>query len=109
MGAVYRARQVALDKVVAVKVLHRELALSSPAFAARFQREARAASRLDHANSIRVLDYGEEPDGLLYIARELAEGRALYQVAADETRLGDARIVNILSQVLAALAVAHEM
>src|SRR6185437_16919897 len=69
MGAVYRARQVALDKTVAIKVLHGDLA-DDASFAARFQREAKAASRLNHPNSMQVIDFGEEPDGLLYIAME---------------------------------------
>ena len=64
MGAVYKARQIALDKDVAIKVLHGEHA-GDATFAARFQREARAASRLDHPNSMRVIDFGQEPDGLL--------------------------------------------
>ena len=62
MGAVYKARQVALDKAIAIKVMHKELA-TDHMFAARFHREAKAASRLDHPNSIRVMDFGAEPDG----------------------------------------------
>src|SRR5437868_2038514 len=62
MGVLYRARQIALDKVVAIKVLHEDLG-SKREFAARFHIEAKAASRLDHPNSIRILDFGEEPDG----------------------------------------------
>src|SRR5580692_1575061 len=61
MGAVYRARQTALEKVVAIKVMHGELARDAM-FAARFHREAKAASRLDHVNSIRILDYGQDTD-----------------------------------------------
>jgi serine/threonine-protein kinase len=61
MGAVYRARQIALDKVVAIKVLHRRLT-SDARFVDSFHREAYAASRLDHPNSMRVLDFGKEPD-----------------------------------------------
>src|SRR5215467_12195603 len=79
MGAVYRARQVALDKTVAIKVMHGEYA-ADKLFAARFQREAKAASRLDHTNSVRVIDFGAEPDGLLYIAMEYVQGRDLFSV-----------------------------
>lgn len=108
MGAVYRARQVALDKNVAIKVMHRELAVDAM-FAARFHREARAASRLDHPNSIRVIDFGAEPDGTLYIAMELVDGRDLYKVIHEDWPIPKARVVDILMQALAAIATAHEM
>jgi len=108
MGAVFRAKQTALEKVVAIKVMHAELAKDAT-FAVRFHREAKAASRLDHPNSMRVIDFGEEPDGLLYIAMELLEGRDLYKVIHEDWPLSEARIVDVLSQALAALAVAHDM
>ncbi|AKU95886.1 Serine/threonine protein kinase PrkC, regulator of stationary phase [Labilithrix luteola] len=108
MGAVYRARQVALGTTVAVKVLHRPLN-GEPSFAARFLREAQAASRIDHPSSMRVIDFGEEPDGLLYIAMEYLDGRSLASVLEESGPLPVERIVDIASQVLAALAVAHEM
>ena len=57
MGSVYRAKQIALDKDVAVKILHHYMA-REPAFVARFHREAMSASRLDHQSSVRVLDLG---------------------------------------------------
>ncbi len=108
MGQVYRARWIALDKVVALKVMNRELA-SDPAFVGRFREEARAVSRLEHPNSIRLLDFGAEPDGLLYIAMEYVAGRDLFTVLGDQWPLPARRIVDVLSQVLAALAVAHDM
>lgn len=108
MGAVYRARFAALEKNVAVKVMHRSIAVD-PKFVGRFHREAKAASRLDHPNSMRVIDFGEEPDGLLYIAMEYVEGRDLYRVILEDWPLSNADIADILMQALAALAVAHEM
>jgi serine/threonine-protein kinase len=108
MGAVYRASQLALEKPVAIKVLTGALAVD-PSFAARFAREAKAAARLDHPNSIRVFDFGQEPDGLLYIAMELVEGSDLATEIQLHGPMPPERIVDILSQVLAALAVAHEM
>src|SRR5580704_16320396 len=108
MGAVFRARQVALEKTIAIKVLHSEHA-GDPAFAARFQREARAASRLNHPNSMQVLDYGAEPDGLLYIAMEYLDGRSLHAVVRDDWPLPAKRVADLLMQTLAALAVAHDM
>jgi eukaryotic-like serine/threonine-protein kinase len=108
MGAVYRARQLALDKDVAVKILHGEHA-GDATYVARFQREARAASRLDHPNSMRVLDFGQEPDGLLYIAMELLVGRDLFHVIREDWPLPAARVADVMSQMLAALALAHDM
>jgi eukaryotic-like serine/threonine-protein kinase len=108
MGVVYLARQVALEKAVAIKVLHRELSVDE-SFTERFRREAWAASRLDHPNSIRVFDFGQEPDGLLYLAMEYVEGRDLFAFLKDHAPLPRESIVDLLSQVLAALAVAHEL
>src|SRR5580704_9587369 len=107
MGCVYKATQLNLRKTVAIKVLNP----SRPAdgsFAQRFKREAKAASRMDHPNSLRVIDFGED-EGLLYIAMEYLQGRDLLAVLREEYPLSRERIVSILSQVLAALAVAHEM
>src|SRR5688572_7406575 len=73
MGKVYRARHRGLDKIVAIKLLHAE-AGASPAIVARFKAEARAASRLDHPNSLSILDFGEDGnDKLLYLAMEFLE------------------------------------
>src|ERR1019366_1165685 len=79
------------------------------AFAARFKREAKAASRMDHPNSMRVIDFGEDEGGILYIAMEFLQGRDLLHVLREDYPLSKERIVSILSQTLAALAVAHEM
>src|SRR4051812_45765827 len=79
MGAVYRARDEMLSRKVALKVMHPAMAVD-PKFVLRFHREARAASRLEHPSSVRVIEYGEEPDGLLYMAMEYIEGRDLYRV-----------------------------
>src|ERR1700733_6583031 len=111
MGSVYKARQLSLDKIIALKVMHPGLA-EEPTFAARFKREAKAASRLDHPNSIRVLDYGEEEEkgsGLLFIAMEYVEGKSLLGLVQSEWPLAPARIADLLSQALAALAVAHDL
>ena len=108
IGTVYRARQLALDRIVAIKVLHDENAREQK-FIERFKREARAASRLDHPNSVRVLDFGQEGDSLLYLAMEYVEGRTLYDVIQKDWPLGDKRVVDIMSQVLAAVGVAHDM
>jgi serine/threonine protein kinase len=108
MGIVYRATQTLLERTVAIKVLHREFAADAE-FADRFWREAKAASRLDHPNSIRVLDFGQESDGLLYLAMEYVEGCDLFDWKAQRGPLAPKTIVELLAQVLAALAVAHDM
>src|ERR1700690_3579575 len=107
MGAVYKAKQIALDKTVAIKVMHREMAKDEK-FVMRFKREAKAASKLDHPNSLRMVDFGEEPDGLLYIAMEFLDGQDLFAVLKEGWPLPDERVVGILIQALAALAVAHD-
>ena len=108
MGEVFRARHIVLDTVIALKIMRADIA-KDPMFKERFYREAKAASRLDHANSVRVLDYGVEPDGLVYIAMEFLHGRDLLSVLRAEWPLSDARIVDILVQTLAAVSVAHEL
>ncbi len=106
MGEVYRARHTTLDSAVAFKVMRKDLS-DDPLFAARFAREAKAASKLEHPNSIRVVDHGREPDGVTYIAMEFLAGRDLLRVISDDWPLSEARIVGILLQVLSALSVAH--
>lgn len=108
MGRVYRAHHLSLDKDVAIKVL-RESAVPDPNRSRRFEREARAASRLNHPNSVAVLDFGEDgEDKLLYIAMEFLEGEDLQEIIDRGTLLGVERICHIMIQVLAALAAAHD-
>ncbi|HYV46938.1 MAG TPA: protein kinase [Myxococcaceae bacterium] len=106
MGKVYKAKQVALDKMVVLKVLRQSLQ-SDERTVARFQREAKAASRLNHPNSISMLDFGQAEDGSLYIAMELVSGRDLHDILGKEWPLPEARVVRIVSQVLSALQDAH--
>ncbi len=106
MGTVYRARHLTLDRPVVLKMLHRGLS-ADPAVAQRFHREAKAASRLNHPNSIAVLDFGQAEDGTLFMAMEYLGGRDLARVIADELPLPEARIVRIGAQILSALAEAH--
>jgi len=106
MGKVYKAKQVALDKMVVLKVLRQSLQ-SDERTVARFQREAKAASRLNHPNSISMLDFGQAEDGSLYIAMEFVSGRDLHDILSKEWPLPEARVVRIVSQVLSALQDAH--
>lgn len=108
MGVVYRARQIKLEKVVALKVLSDEIR-NDPEFVQRFHTEARAASRLDHPHSTRVLDFGEDEKGMLYIAMELLDGRTLGDLLAREFPLPAARVASIMSQTLSAVGAAHAL
>ena len=107
MGTIYRARQIALDKTVAVKVLHQALALD-PSFVDRFKIEAFSASRLEHPNSLRVLDFGKDED-LLYLVMEYVEADNLLTIMQTQWPFEDQRVAQITSQALAALAKAHDV
>jgi hypothetical protein len=105
MGAVYKARQLKLDRWVALKLLPPETA-SDPAFAERFGREARALARLNHPNIVTVHDFGQA-GGLSYFIMEFVDGVSLRQ------RLRSAPIppqetLRIVAQACEALQYAHE-
>jgi serine/threonine-protein kinase len=104
MGVVYRGERMQLDRPVAVKFLHSPYA-SSPKFVKRFQREARAMSRLSHPCCVSVIDFGvhESP----YIVMDFVTGKTL-RTAMDEGRLTAPRAVSIVRQVLSGLSHAHE-
>jgi serine/threonine protein kinase len=108
MGRVYRAQQSALGRTVAVKIIHPHL-LSDENSALRFMTEARAASQLNHPNSVSVFDFGRTEDGQPYLVMEFLRGKDLARVAYEEGPLPFSRIVDVLCQVLAALGEAHEL
>jgi serine/threonine-protein kinase len=106
MGNVYKAEQLSLGKAVAVKVLHPHL-MDDEKLVGRFKREAKSASRLNHPNSIQIIDSGQDASGTLFIAMELLNGRDLAQVIRDEFPLPLPRVVRIMTQVMSALDEAH--
>ena len=105
MGKVYRAHHHGLDKPVAIKIMVATDA-SGGTLGRRFKGEARAASRLDHPNSIRIFDFGED-DGLLYLAMELIPGRDLQEILRADGQLGNYRCAWIMAQIASALSAAH--
>src|SRR6187431_932647 len=107
MGIVYRARHVLIDRVVAVKLIRPDLR-GETHLRAWMLREARAANRVDHAHIIDIHDIGETDDGELYLVMEYLVGTAL----ASELARGPmslSRGVDILEQMCAALARAHDL
>jgi serine/threonine-protein kinase len=106
MASVYRAVQDAEPRDVAIKVLHPHL-VSDATFVRRFRREAKAAARIVHPSSVRILDTGVDGK-LLYIAMELLSGQDLFETLVLERRLAEARAVRIVAEVCDALTVAHE-
>ena len=107
IGAVFRARHLLIDRIVAVKILqpvrrgethHRDW----------FLREARAANRVNHANIVDIYDFGDTEDGLYYLVMEYLQGEPLsHVIARGPTPLP--RAVDILEQTCAALARAHDL
>ncbi len=106
MGSVYKALQPAMNRMVAVKILHPKLT-NRKDLASRFRREARAMSHLTHPNTVRVFLYGELDDGSLYIVMEFLEGKNLNQTVRGEGSLPVERALPILIQVCGALEEAH--
>ncbi len=106
MGSIYEAEQVSLQKRVCIKVLHKHL-LRDNTIIKRFHREARAASKLKHANCINVIDFGQADNGVLYLAMDFVEGKDLADTLEKDHPLGTERILRIMKQVAAALDEAH--
>jgi eukaryotic-like serine/threonine-protein kinase len=106
MGLVYRAAHVGLRRQVAVKILHPSLA-ASPEVRNRFEREALAVGKIDHPNCVTVYDVGRLPDGSLYLAMELLEGRPLADVLEEEGQIAPGRALHILAGILRGLAHIH--
>ena len=105
MGTVYQARQVPLDRLVALKVLSPSVSRDA-SFVARFEREARAAAAISHPNIIQVVAFGQD-NGRHYMAMELVAGETLGDVLRRDGRLAPDRALGIFKQLAAALAAAH--
>lgn len=112
MGAVYRGKQLAVERNVAVKILKLPDTLKGDdrtRMVRRFEREARLTSQLQHPHSIRVFDYGETEDGRPYLVMELLRGPTLKAVLRSETKLPAWRVARIVRQMCKALQEAHAM
>jgi tRNA A-37 threonylcarbamoyl transferase component Bud32 len=105
MGAVYKARQPKLDRLVAIKILPAEMA-SDPSFAERFNREARALARLNHPHIVAVHDFGQAGN-LFFVVMEYVDGVNLREAIA-QRRLSPTEALAIVGQICDALQFAHE-
>ena len=107
MGEVFSAEQLPMGRIVALKILRHTLS-DDPHQVERFKREAQAASRLKHQNTIIVHDFGQDEDGTLFIAMELLEGDPLSELIEHEGRLPPVRAAAILAQACLSLDEAHK-
>lgn len=106
MGTVYCAEHVMMEKRVALKVLHPNLAVVGSVMD-RFQREAVALSRIEHPNVVSATDFGKLKNGSYYLALEYVDGHNLAEVLQKEGRLDVKRALAISEQVASALVAAH--
>lgn len=103
MGIVYRATQLSIGRDVALKIMTGMDATS----VRRFFREAQIASALSHPNTVQIIEFGQSPDGRVYLAMELVRGRTLLDEMAEHGALPSRRICQIAVQLSEALSAAH--
>jgi len=108
MGQVYLAEQVKMRRMCALKVMRPQLA-TDPDAVRRFGAEAENASRIAHPNVAAIYDFGETPEGLVYLAMEFVDGPSLASMLARERVMPPGRVAGIGKQVADALSAAHEL
>jgi len=106
MGVVHEALHVALGRRVAIKTLLAETG-RDPDLVARFEREARAASAIGHPHIVDVFDLGRTPEGVLFMAMELLDGKPLSALLQESPCLPIPLAIDLASQMLGGLAAAH--
>lgn len=106
MGQVYLAEHVKMGRRSAVKVLHPSMVKDAEAIS-RFNREAANASKIDHPNVAGIYDFGETPEGLVYLAMQYVEGQTLTQIVRANGALPPRRAAEITRQAAEGLHVAH--
>jgi len=107
MGAVYKARDLELDRMVALKVIRPELA-KHPSIIERFKKELLLSQRVTHRNVIRIYDLGEG-DGVKFITMEFIEGEDLRSLIHERKKFPPEEAVHIMEQVCLALDAAHQV
>ena len=106
MGTVYKARQISKRRLVALKVLSKEVA-QQPGFTERFRREMRTLGQLNHINIVRYLSAGES-HGFVYLAMELVDGGNLSHLLSKLKRMTVPDAVDVVIQCATALQYVHE-
>ena len=107
-GVVYRARQISVERTVAIKVLS-ALVANDPRWVQRFINEAKACSKLQHPNTVRLIDFGQTREGLLFMAMEFLEGMSVRVALDRQGRMEPTRVLGIVSQCCQSLAEAHSL
>jgi serine/threonine-protein kinase len=107
MGSVFRARRLFIDDFVAIKFVRSEV-LVNPEFRRRFYQEARVAARIKHPNVVTVHDFGETPDGVVYLVMEFLEGMSLGELLKKKGALTLEHTVAVGLQICEALYCMHE-
>jgi serine/threonine-protein kinase len=105
MGQIYEARQLSLDRKVAIKVLPLEM-VEDDAMVRRFEREAKQAARLSHENIIPVFDFGKIP-GEYFMVMEYVDGYNLEDLIERKGKISERSSINIIKQIAQALDYAH--
>jgi serine/threonine-protein kinase len=105
-GVVYKAKQITVDRTVAVKVLGAHVS-TDPQWVKRFHNEARAAAKLNHPHTVGLIDFGQTKEGLLFIAMELLQGRSLRDELDTVGKLPPDRALRIISQGCQSVGEAH--
>ncbi len=106
MGAVYQAEHALIEKKIALKILFQDLT-RRPDLVARFLQEAKSASRIGHENVIDISDFGQSPDGLVFIAMEYLDGRTSGSALKQSGAMHWERARPILMQIAKGLRAAH--
>ena len=106
MAKVFKARQLSLDRIVAIKVLPKKLS-ENPEFVERFYREGRAAAKLNHNNIVQAIDVGES-GGYHYFVMEYIDGKTVYDDLATGQNYNEKAALDIVIQTARALEHAHE-
>ncbi|MCG3118058.1 MAG: Serine/threonine-protein kinase PknD [bacterium] len=107
MGSVFRARRLFIDDFIAIKFVRPEV-VTNPEFRERFYQEAKVAARIKHPNVVTVYDFGETPDGMLYLVMEFLEGMSLGEMLKKKGALPLEQVIEIGLQIGEALYYMHE-